>query len=149
MIRLLERWPPAAWLAVYIASLLILMGGRGRWELLVIGIALAVTAAAAAVYLALARRPGRPHPRGFYWALGGVLAFYVLCAALAALADPVYALAALAAGVIPFTAVALLLALMRSKTVEQDGRMKDTSAADHEDRVPGFGLNARQRTVKR
>ena len=25
--RLLERWPPAAWIAVYIASLLILIGG--------------------------------------------------------------------------------------------------------------------------
>jgi lysylphosphatidylglycerol synthetase-like protein (DUF2156 family) len=139
--RVLERWPPAAWLAVAIASLLILMGGRGRWDLLAAGMALALIVAIVAVYLAIGRRPARPRPRWFSWALGGVAAFYVVCAVVASLADPLYAIAALAAGLIPLTAVALLLATLRSKTVEQDGTIKDTSVDDHEDPRPGIGLD--------
>ncbi|HEX7299050.1 MAG TPA: hypothetical protein VF257_08580 [Solirubrobacteraceae bacterium] len=149
MRRLLERWPPAAWLAVYVASLLILIGGRGKWPVLVAGMVLAVGAAAAGAYLALRRRPGRPRPRGFVWTLGGVVLFYVLCAIAAAFVSPLYALAALAAGVIPFTAVALLLAMMRSKTVETERGMRDTSADDHEDPYPGIGLSAPRRDVSR
>jgi hypothetical protein len=71
----------------------------------------------------------------------GVTAFYVLCAIVAATAGPGYALAALAAGVIPLTALALLVASTRAKTADEDGRLQDRSAEAHDDPYPGIGMD--------
>jgi hypothetical protein len=145
MRRLLERWPPALWVVVYVASLLILMGGRGKWTVLAVGGTLALAACATAIHLALRRRPGRPRPRWFVWAIGGVALFYVVCAAMAtATMGVVFGVAALAAGAIPMTAVALLLATTRAKTVTGPrGEPRDVSAADERDPFPGIGLDDR------
>src|SRR3954465_8366443 len=121
MLRLLHRFPPALWLAVYVASLFILMGGRGRLDLLAVGGALCITACGVAVWLALRPWPGHPRPSIFQWTIAAVVAFYAICALVAGLAlGLAEALAALAAGVVPLTAVALLLATVRAKTAETD-----------------------------
>jgi hypothetical protein len=126
---------------VYVGSLLILMGSRGHLELLVLGGLLAFIACAMGVTLALGRWPGRPRPATFWWAIVGVAAFYGLCAVIAGLQDTAYIIPTLAAGIIPMTAVALLLALMRSKTEERDGRLVDRSVDDETDSLPGFGID--------
>jgi hypothetical protein len=143
MRRLLERWPPVLWIAVYIASLLILMGGRGKWTVLAVGGAIALLACVTAVHLAVRRRPDHPRPGWFGWAIGGVALFYVICAAVAtATMGVVFGVAALMAGVIPMTAVALLLATTRAKTVQApDGGARDASVDDHEDPFPGIGMD--------
>jgi hypothetical protein len=141
MLRWLRRWPPAAWLAVYVGSLFIINGGRGDPPELVLGIVLCLAALAAGVYLAAGRWEGHPVPRGFYWAFGAVAALYLVSAAVAALYDPMWAAAAIAAGVVPLTAVTLLFAAARSKTVQRDGRMADVSAADENDPFPAVGMN--------
>jgi hypothetical protein len=126
---------------MYIGSELILLGSTGRPGMLIAGGALALTAFALSVYLALRRSPDHPRPPMFLWALGGVALFYVVAAAAASLIDPEYALPALAAGIIPMTAVSLLLATLRSKTVLADGHLQDLSAADNEDPFPGIGMD--------
>jgi hypothetical protein len=137
----MKRWPPILWLPVYVASVLILMGSRGKWPLLVVGGVLAVIALGLALRLAVGRSTGRPRPAWFPWALGGLAAWYLVAAAAAALAEPVYAVATLLAGVIPMTALALLLATMRAKTVESEGRLHDAAAADADDPFPGIGVD--------
>ena len=47
-----------------------------------------------------------------------------------------YGLVGVAAGVIPLSAVALLLATMRSRTAESDGRLRDDSGDPDQDPVP-------------
>jgi hypothetical protein len=135
----MRRWPPLLWLPVYVASELILLGSHRRWELLVPGIALALIAFGMALRWAL-RRDGRPRPRWFVWAVGGVAAYYLASAAAAALVGPGYVVAALLAGVIPMTAAALLLATVRAKTAEEDGRLRDVSG-ERDDAFPGIGLD--------
>jgi hypothetical protein len=140
MLRVLERWPPLAWLPVYFASLMILMGGSGKPGQLVAGAILAVLGLGIALYLALRGWP-RGRPPTIVWALlGGVVAFYVLSAIAAATLDWEYVVAALAAGVIPLTAASLIVATARVKTVEEGGRLRDKTAADHEDPFPGIGV---------
>jgi hypothetical protein len=39
------------------------------------------------------------------------------------------------------TAVSLMVAALRSKTVESDEGLDDTAAADHEDPFPGMGID--------
>jgi hypothetical protein len=145
MRRWLQRWPPVLWIGVYVASLLILIGGRGKWTVLAVGGAIALAACGTGVHLAVRRRPDLPRPGWFAWAIGGVALFYVICAAVAtATMGVIYGVAALMAGVIPMTAVALLLATMRTRTAQTaDGGMRDTSAADHEDPFPGIGMDDR------
>jgi hypothetical protein len=126
---------------MYISSELILLGSTNRPGMLIAGGALALSAFALSVYLALRPSPEHPRPPIFLWALAGVAAFYVISAAAASLVDPEYGLPALAAGIIPMTAVSLLLATLRSKTVVSDGHLQDLSAADHEDPFPGIGMD--------
>jgi hypothetical protein len=106
------------------------------------GIALAALACAGAMYLALGRWPGRPRPRGIYWMIGGVAAFYVVTATAALVfAGPGPAVATALAAFIPMTAVAIWIAGVRSKTVA-GSPAPDASADDNEDPFPGMAADA-------
>jgi hypothetical protein len=136
----MKRWPALLWLPVYVASELILIGSDRRWGMMVAGGLLALLAFGLSAYLAL-RDWGGPRPAWFAWAVGGLAAFYVLVAGFASLAGTDYTLAALMAGVIPLTALSLVLAIARTKTEASGGRLRDVSASDHEDPFPGVGLD--------
>jgi hypothetical protein len=125
-----------------LASELILMGSDGRWGMLVAGGVLALVAFGVSLRLALGDASDRPRPPWLGWAVAGVAGFYVLIAAAAASAGPEYAAVGLMAGVIPMTAVSLMVAALRSKTVASDeGRPQDAAAADHRDPFPGMGVD--------
>jgi hypothetical protein len=142
--HVLRRWPPILWPLMTMASLLILAGASGDWRpgLLVAGAALALIVFGLSFYLATRGQPDRPRPPVVNWAMAGLAAFYLVAAAAGATAGPEYAVAALAAGVIPMAALCLLLALMRSKTVESDGHLVDVSAQRDEDPFPGIGMDS-------
>jgi len=139
----MSRWPPIVWPLVYVASLLILVGGSGRSDpaFLVSGVVLALAACGVSLFLALRGRGDRPRPPIVNWAIGGLLGFYVLVAAAAAAAGPEYAVAGLLAGVIPLTGLCLLIALTRSKTRASEGRLHDESAVRDDDPYPGIGMD--------
>jgi hypothetical protein len=129
------------WIVVSLASVLILMGGSGRWYMVAAGLALAFGAYAVSAYLALGPWRGRPRPRWFFWAVGGGVALYLAVGGIiAAAAGTSYGVAAVAAGLIPLTALNLLLALLRSKTVESPAGVRDLSAERHDDPLPGVGM---------
>ena len=140
MIRWLNTWPPALWLAVYIGSLLVLMGSQ-RADLGVVGIALVLIAFGGATYLAVRPSPGNPPPRGFAALMAGLGAFYLISAAAAAVLGPEYALAALLAGTVPATAAALTYATARRKTrLREDGHLEDLSV-EGDSPFPGVGMD--------
>ena len=70
------------WLLVYIGSVFILNGANGKWDPLelALGIGLAAIACGLGMYLALGPWPGRPRPRWAALLIGGVAAFYGICA---------------------------------------------------------------------
>jgi hypothetical protein len=72
---------------------------------------------------------------------GRVVVFYVLVGLAASAAGVEYGLVGVAAGVIPLSAVALLLATMRSRTAESVGRLRDDSGDPDEDPAPGLGMD--------
>ena len=84
-------------------------------------------------------RRDRPAP-GLGWLMGVLGAFYAIAAIVAATAGPEYAVAAMLASLIPYSAALLLYATARSKTVEEEGRRRDTSAEDL-DPWPGIGVD--------
>jgi hypothetical protein len=136
----MRRWPPLFWLPIYIASGYLQLSSNGRTWPLIVGAALAFLGFALAVWAALADWPGHPRPRWFLWAIGGVAALYVVVG-LAAIPLGTDAVAAtLLAALVPVTAVSLLLATMRSKTVVDQGRLRDV-AGDSSDPYPGFGID--------
>jgi hypothetical protein len=141
----MRRYPAFLWVPVYIGSLLILNGSHPDWSpgKLALGIALVVLACAAATYLALGPWPGRPRPTGLKWTLAGVAVFYAVCATVAGVfAGPDAGLATLLAGAVPLTAVSIWVAHVRAKTVgQEESKMADPFAEDHEDPVPGIGLD--------
>jgi hypothetical protein len=144
---LLRRWPPVLWLLVYVGSIFILNGGNGKWDTLelALGIGLAVLACLLAIYLAVGPWPGRPRPRWTGPLIGGVFAFYAICALAAALfSGPTESIAALLAGVIPMTAAALWVATTRAKTRSGADRRRDPAAADGDDPFPGLGPDDRR-----
>jgi hypothetical protein len=100
-----------------LAGLFLLMGLSG-WDTtaLVLGIAFALTGFALALFVAHRRFRER---RTLLRALLGLALFYAINAALAGLADPVYALVALGAALIPEAALALTLAFL--DVVSDDG----------------------------
>jgi hypothetical protein len=53
----------------------------------------------------------------------------------------VYGLAGLGAGVIPLTALSLLVATVRMKTVERGGAARDPTADAGDDPFPGIGMD--------
>jgi hypothetical protein len=137
----LRRWPPVLWLLVYVGSIFILNGSNGQWDPLelALGIGLSVIACALAMYLALGPWPGRERPRWSGWLIGGVLAFYGVCALAAAIfAGAAEAIATLLAGIIPMTGAALWVATARSKTPPVRTE-RDPAAADSDDPFPGVG----------
>jgi hypothetical protein len=105
-----------------------------------VGFAALLTAFAGALYLALRREPGRPRRARFVPVVGGVIAFYVVCGAAAAPLGAKYAIAAVLAGVIPTTAVAIAIAAAREKTVASDERVHDTAREDQSP-FPGIGVD--------
>jgi hypothetical protein len=140
----MRRWPPAIWILVYVGSILILNGGHPTWRPveLAIGIGLAVVAFGLAFWSAAGPWPGRPRPKGLYPAVGVTAGFYAVTALAAGLfAGPEFAVATIAAGLIPLTVVTLSIAAARSKTAESGGRYRDLSAADHDDPYPAIGLD--------
>lgn len=137
----MRRWPPILWIVVSLASVLILMGGARRWYLTAVGLVLAFGAYAISAYLALGPWQERPRPRWFFWAVGGGIAVYLALGGIIGLAAGTdFGLAAVAAGLIPLTALNLLLAMLRSKTVESPHGMRDLSAEHDDDPVPGVGM---------
>jgi uncharacterized membrane protein YhaH (DUF805 family) len=103
------------WPAVTLASLLILLGatGNGRPALVAAGFALTLGIFGLSLYLATRRWRDRPAPREMHWAMWGLAAFYVAIGVAAGTAGLVYAVAGLAAGIIPLTALALMVATTR------------------------------------
>jgi hypothetical protein len=139
----MRRWPPLLWVFMYVASLFILIGGTGdgRPPFLIAGGVVALIVCGVSVYLATRGAADRPGHRSFDWALAGVALFYIAVAIAAGAAGPEYALAGIAAGIIPLTATALLVATARSKTTKQDGRLRDASADASADPFPGIGVD--------
>lgn len=134
-------WPPAVWVLVAVGSLLVLNGYDGaefKPQALIPGIALIAGALGLACYLAFFRWRDRPAPRGVVWLIPATAVFYVLCAIVALVSGGAYAIAALAAGLIPLTAATLIVATARAKTTPAG---EDASASGHEDPFPGIGAD--------
>jgi hypothetical protein len=129
------------WIVVSLASVLILMGSAGRWYLVAVGLVLAFGAYATSAYLALGPWHGRPRPRWFFWAVGGGVALYLAIGGIiGAAAGTDFGVAAVAAGLIPLTALNLVLATLRSKTAKTPAGLRDLSAEHHDDPHPGVGM---------
>jgi hypothetical protein len=140
----MNRWPPILWLMVFIGSLLILMGYSGSdadLRTLVPGLGLVVCALGLSLYLAFGARRDRPRDTGVSWLIPATVGFYVLCAIAASASGGAYAIAALTAGLIPLTAVMLLTATARAKTVGADDARRETTAAEPADPFPGVGVD--------
>src|SRR3954471_314704 len=140
----LRRWPVALWLLVYVGSIFILNGSHGEWDPLelVLGIGLAAIACALAMYLALGPWPGHARPEWSGALIGGIIAFYLVCALAAAIfADFAAAIATLLAGIIPMTGAALWVATARAKTRRATGHRRDPAAADSDDPFAGVGAD--------
>jgi hypothetical protein len=75
------------------------------------------------------------------WLIPATVVFYVVCAATALLAGEIYAIAAVGAGLIPLTAVTLITATARAKTVGDDAARRDATSAEHTDPFPGIGVD--------
>jgi hypothetical protein len=129
MLRWLRRWPPLTWLFVYVGSILVLMGSQHR-HLAVVGMSLILIAFGIALYLATGPQQDKPRPPGFLPALGFLALFYLVCTAVAASVGWGVAVAALAAGFVPMTALTLAFATARSKTAAGEHGLRDTSIED-------------------
>lgn len=142
---LLRRFPAAIWVAVYVASLLILNGSHGKTDPveLGIGIGLVLLSCATGLYLAFGPWPdGRPRPTTAYWFVGGVIAFYVICATAAWIfVGTAEGIATILAGVIPLTAVTLWIASARAGATRRDGELVEETAADDSDPLPALGAD--------
>jgi hypothetical protein len=140
MMRWLDTWPPALWLAEYVGSLFVLMGAQ-RAELGVVGLSLVLIAFGVASYLAVRPLPGHPPPKGFAALMAGLGAFYLIAAVAASQLGPDFAFACLVAGSVPAAAVTLTYATARRKTrLGEDGRLEDLSAED-DSPYPGIGMD--------
>jgi hypothetical protein len=129
------RWPPAVWLCILCGSLLVAVGVGGGWnpEAFIPGVLIALAGFGLSLYLAYGRSRGRPAARGVSWLVPATAVFFAAVAAAAALSGGKYVIAALGAALIPLTAVALIIATTRSKTVGAD--------AAAEDPYPGIGID--------
>jgi membrane-bound ClpP family serine protease len=138
----MTRWPPILWLCISVGSLLLLVGWNGadlNPVALALGIVLIVAGAFGSLWLAFGRWGDRPQVGGLAWLLPATVAFYVLCAIAASIAGSQYGIVAIVAGLIPFTAVTLLTATARAKTVGQDDGQRDVAPAAADDPLPGIG----------
>jgi hypothetical protein len=140
----MRRWPPLLWLPVFVGSLFVLLGATGPDALLVAGAGLIAIAFITAIALAVRPSPDGPRPRGAIWALAGVGAFYVIGAVVAGASLGIeYGLVALAAGAVPATAVAIMIAAMRVKTEGDGDRLDDATATDGDDTLPSIGADSK------
>jgi peptidoglycan/LPS O-acetylase OafA/YrhL len=140
----MKRYAPLVWPLMTLAFLFLLMGlGHWEWEEILLGTlgALGVFGIAAYVSTRGHDEEGRPRPPRMGLALGGIAAFYLVCAAVAAIADPTYAVIALLVGLIPAAAALLLMASMRSKTAAGRNRPQDATRAAGDDAMPGIGMD--------
>jgi hypothetical protein len=138
----MTRWPPILWLCVAGGTLLVLMGWNGTQThapALVAGVVLVVTGVVGSLWLAFGRWRHRPQVGGVAWMVPATVLFFVVCALLALIAGSKYAVAASVVGLIPFTAVTLLTATTRSKTVAGGDDRRETTAAAADDPFPGIG----------
>lgn len=87
------------------ASLLILIG-LGPWDpvALIVGVVLAVAVFGASLFVATRHLRDRPRPPGFAWAMGALAAFYAIASVVAATLGRWYAVAAMLASLIPYSA---------------------------------------------
>jgi hypothetical protein len=140
----MKRFPPMIWPLMSLAFLFILMG-LSHWhrDEILLGTVGALGVFGIAAYLSTRGHDedGRPRPPRMGLAIAGVAAFYIVCAGAAAIADPTYAVIALLAGLVPASAVLLLIATMRAKTAATSDRPEDLSRADHGDGAPGIGMD--------
>jgi hypothetical protein len=140
----MTRWPPILWLCISIGSLLLAVGWNGTTVhpvALIAGIVLILAGALGSVWAAFGQWGDRPQGVGVAWLVPATVAFYILCALLALVAGGKYAVAAIVAGLIPFTAATLLTATARSKTVGGDGGRQETTAIRSDDPFPGIGAD--------
>jgi hypothetical protein len=140
----MTRWPPILWLCISVGSLLLLVGWNGadrNTPALVVGIVLIVAGVAGSLWAAFGRHRDRPQVGGIAWLVPATLAFYVLCAIAASVAGEEYAVAAIVAGLIPFTAATLLTATTRSKTAGGRRGRRETTAGASDDPFPGIGAD--------
>src|SRR4051812_37455130 len=121
----IRRWPPVLWLLVSLGSLFV-VEASGRMWLSATGVVLMVLA----FRLAVSRRQGDARPPLIFWPLAAVVVFYALVALVASVSGWQYGAAALLAALIPGTAVALLVATVRSRTRAVGDRLGDASADD-------------------
>jgi hypothetical protein len=138
------RWPPILWLCIAGGSLLLLVGWNGtqtHTPALVAGIVLIVTGVVGSLWMAFGRWGDRPQVGGVAWLVPATVLFFVVCALLALVAGGKYAVAAVVAGLIPFTAATLLTATSRSKTIGGDDDRRETTAAAADDPFPGIGAD--------
>jgi hypothetical protein len=124
------------------ASLLILIGSMGDVDPVpvAVGLALALSVFAISVNLARHPEPGAPLPTDVYWAIGGLAAFYLAVAVSAGYADADYGTAGLFVGVIPISALALIVAMARSHSVATTGGPRDVPAEPDDD-DPDLGFD--------
>jgi hypothetical protein len=132
------RWPPILWPGFIAASLLLLTGiGMGGTWALIPGIVAAVVLLIMAVLAVTHYADARERPPELIAPVGGVLAFYAVCAVVALVAGVEYALMALLVGVFFGVAAALWATMVRGKT--STGTDADHVAAEEEDPFPGIG----------
>jgi hypothetical protein len=93
------------------------------------------------VWLAFGRWGHRPRNSGVAWLVPATVAFYIVCAIAASIAGGAYAVAAIVAGLIPFTAATLITATNRAKTVGDGESMRDTTPEASDDPFPGIGAD--------
>jgi hypothetical protein len=138
----MTRFPPLLWPLMLLATLFIFMGASGEWDpkLIALGVVLGIATFIAAERVARHYWGDRDRPASYRWAMIALAAFYLLNAVLAALADPVYSLAALGAALVPATALLILFAVAGAKTATGSGRLEDRSAEDR-DGMPGIGFD--------
>jgi hypothetical protein len=131
------RWPPILWPGFIAASLLLLTGiGMGGTWALIPGIVACVVLLAMVVGAVTRYADARDRPPELLAPVGGVLAFYAVCALLALVAGVEYALMALLVGVFFGAAAALWATMVRGKTSK--GTDAEHAAAE-EDPFPGIG----------
>jgi hypothetical protein len=141
---IIRLWPPILWLCVSCGSLLVLIGYDGaetHLAALIAGLALIVTGALGSLWLAFLVWRSHASIRAVAWLVPATLVFYVICAIAASLTGGAYAVAAMVAGLIPLTAVALLTATARAKTAWDGDGLGDRSAAS-DDPFPGIGADS-------
>jgi hypothetical protein len=140
--RILDTWPPLAWLAVYVGSLFVLFGAQ-RADLGAIGMTAILIAFGVAIYLAARPLPGHPPPKGFGLLMAFFACFYLIAAAAAANLGPEYAFAALVAGTVPATAATLTYATARRKTRATEGGHFEDDSIEDDSPFPGIGWDDR------